>query len=119
MTNAIEGKCVPCEGGVPTLERDEVNELLQSLPEWISYMGGTTLRREYKFKNFAEAIDFVNKTGHIAESEGHHPDIELGWGYVNIKLMTHAISGLSMNDFIMASKIEETFKSWKWLAGCR
>jgi pterin-4a-carbinolamine dehydratase len=68
---------------------------------------GAKITKEYKFKNFAEALSFVNRVGEIAEKEGHHPDINFGWGYVTITLQTHSINGLSRNDFILAVKINE------------
>lgn len=100
-------KCVPCEGGVKPLTPDEYGAFLRSeLSGWIA-VEEKRIEKEYKFKNFKEALAFVNKVGEIAESEGHHPDINLhNWNKVTITLWTHAIGGLSENDFIMASKID-------------
>ncbi len=100
-------KCVPCEGGVKPLTPDEYGAFLRTeLNGWIA-VDEKKLEKQYKFKNFKEALGFVNKVGELAESEGHHPDINLhGWSKVKLTLMTHAIDGLSENDFIMASKID-------------
>ncbi len=100
-------KCVPCEGGVKPLTPDEYGSYLRNeLSGWADF-DERWIEKEYKFKNFKEALAFVNKVGDIAESEGHHPDINLhGWNKVKLTLSTHAISGLSENDFILASKID-------------
>ncbi len=100
-------KCVACEGGVPPLTREEAEALLTEVPGWVLDAEAKHLARDYKFKNFAEALAFVNRVGAIAESEGHHPDIHLtNWNRVRIDLWTHAIGGLSQNDFIVAAKID-------------
>lgn len=100
-------KCVPCEGGVKPLTPDEYGAFLRTtLSGWADF-DETRIEKEYKFTDFKEALAFVNKVGELAESEGHHPDINLhGWNKVKITLTTHAIGGLSENDFIMASKID-------------
>ncbi|MDZ4244277.1 MAG: 4a-hydroxytetrahydrobiopterin dehydratase [Candidatus Doudnabacteria bacterium] len=86
---------------------DRAQEYLKQLhPDWKIVENGKKIRREFKFKNFQSALDFVNKIGEIAESEGHHPDIQFGWGYAIITLWTHAINGLFENDFILAAKID-------------
>ena len=100
-------KCVACEGDVPPLNKIEAEVLLKQTPEWQVSDDAKWLSREFKFKNFAEALSFTDKVGQISESEGHHPDIEMGWGYVRIKLTTHAIKGLSENDFIVAAKTDQ------------
>lgn len=99
-------KCVPCRGGIPPLTREEIAPLALQVPEWTLADDATAISRAWKFKNFKEALAFVNRVGEIAEAEGHHPDIEFGWGYVRIKLWTHAIKGLHANDFIVAAKID-------------
>ena len=100
-------KCVPCEGGVEPINLARAQEYLKQLnSDWKIVEEGCKIRREFKFKNFQTSLDFVNKVGAIAESEGHHPDIEFGWGYANITLFTHAINGLFENDFILAAKID-------------
>ncbi len=87
----------------------EIKPYLEEVKEWkvVNDKGVDTISRQFKFKDFKEALAFVNKIGEIAEEEGHHPDIELGWGRVGVELSTHAIGGLSTNDFILAAKIDK------------
>ena len=96
-------KCVPCEGGMPPLEKLKVGELLKEVPTWELKDGH--LYKKFKFKNFAEAMKFINATAELAEQEGHHPDFSVHYNKVEIELWTHAVNGLSENDFIMAAKI--------------
>lgn len=104
----LQQKCVPCEGGVdPMTKMDAVSMRDFHVKDWVIDEEGKHISKKFTFKNFVEALAFVNKVGEIAESEGHHPDIELGWGKVNITLTTHAIGGLSQNDFIVAAKIND------------
>ncbi len=84
---------------------DEIAGLRPQVPRW-EIVDWHKLKRKFKFKNFAEALAFVNRVGALAESEGHHPDIRFGWGYAEITLFTHAVGGLSENDFILAAKID-------------
>ncbi len=101
-------KCVPCEGGVPKLTGSEVDALLANLPGWSKVEDGQRIRREWRVKNFMAAIDFFNKVAALAEDEGHHPDLHVvGYRNVTIEIWTHAIGGLSENDFILAAKIDE------------
>jgi len=104
--NLRNKKCVPCEGGVSPLPVQELGKYLENLNGWKLSDGSKEIRKHFKFKNFAIALKFVNKVGEIAEIEGHHPDIEFGWGYCKIKLSTHSIGGLHENDFIVAAKID-------------
>lgn len=108
LTNDLKyKKCVPCEGGVKPLKADEYGAYLRGELEGWGDVDQKKIEKEYKFKNFKEAVAFVNKVGELAEDEGHHPDINLhGWNKVKLTLCTHAIGGLSENDFIMASKID-------------
>lgn len=104
--------CVPCEGGTPPLPDNKEDELKKEVPGWILLRNdGQTvvhkLRRQFTFSNFKEAIEFVNKVAEIAEEEGHHPDIYIFYNKVQLELFTHAVGGLSENDFIMASKIDK------------
>ncbi len=100
-------KCVPCEGGVPPVPREEAQRLLQDLPGWKLSDDGIRIRREWVVKNFMAAMDFFNRVATLAEDEGHHPDLHLvGYRNVAIELWTHAIGGLSENDFITAAKID-------------
>ena len=104
----LEGKkCVPCEGGVSALSPEKVAALLNDIPGWGLMAGDKAIHRRFTFKNFKQALAFTNKVGEIAESEGHHPDILLGWGYVECILTTHAIGNLHENDFIIANKINK------------
>jgi 4a-hydroxytetrahydrobiopterin dehydratase len=101
-------KCVPCEGGVPPLTPEQAGELLKQLsPEWMLVDGGRLLARGFTFKDFKKTIAFVNKVADVAEAEGHHPDMNVGYGTLGIELTTHAIGGLSENDFILASKVDQ------------
>jgi 4a-hydroxytetrahydrobiopterin dehydratase len=101
-------KCRPCEGGVPPLSRAEVTEDLQCVPDWRLAADGKSIRREWRVKDFTTALDFFQRIGQIAEGEDHHPDLHLtGYRNVAIELSTHAIGGLSENDFILAAKIDQ------------
>ena len=102
-----EQKCVACEGNVTPFNREEVDILLKQIPGWELSNDGKTVSKKYIYTNFIEALEFINKIGKIAESEGHHPDIHLtNYKHITIDLSTHAIKGLSQNDFILAAKID-------------
>ncbi len=105
MSDLIQKHCVPCEGGALPLMRAESAKLLEQTPGWVIAEDGLSLSREFHFKNFVDAMDFANKITPIAEAEGHHPDLVVGWGKVVVALTTHAIGGLSENDFILAARI--------------
>jgi 4a-hydroxytetrahydrobiopterin dehydratase len=110
MTEQLADKqCVPCRGGVPPLKGKELQEILTNVPEW-NAVDEHHLTREYKFADFKQALDFVNKVGAVAEEQGHHPDILLAWGRAGITLWTHKINGLTESDFIMAAKIDRLLK---------
>ena len=100
-------KCVPCEGGIPALGPQAVDEALRSLDGWDARDSRTRIHRHYRFKDFAEAMRFVNALALLAEAEGHHPDFTVHWNTVDVTLWTHAIGGLSESDFIMAAKINQ------------
>jgi 4a-hydroxytetrahydrobiopterin dehydratase len=100
-----EKHCVPCRGGVPPLHGEELEKMKAQLPEW-QVVDGHHLTRSYTFPDFKTALDFVNRVGAIAEAEGHHPDLYLAWGKVDVKTWTHKIDGLTESDFILAAKIE-------------
>lgn len=107
MAEDLAGKtCVPCRGGVPPLTAAEAESFRKQTPKWEVTDEATWLRRGFSFRNFVEALDFVNKVGALAEAEGHHPDIAFGWGYADVSLQTHKIKGLHENDFILAAKID-------------
>jgi 4a-hydroxytetrahydrobiopterin dehydratase len=101
-------KCVPCEGGVPKYTLDEARSQLANLAGWRLTHDGQRIRKDWVVKNFMAGIDFFNRVAQLAEEEGHHPDLHLE-GYRNawIELYTHAIGGLSENDFILAAKIDK------------
>ena len=107
MQDLTKQKCVPCEGGVEPLKRDEFQKYLNAVNNWSVVNNELQIEKEFVFKNFKQALAFTNQVGEIAESEGHHPDINLhNFKKVKISLMTHAIGGLSTNDFILAAKID-------------
>ena len=98
-------KCIPCEAGTPPLNGEEIKKLLKEIPSWTLKDGH--LYKKFKFKDFLEAMKFINKIAQIAESEGHHPDFCVHYNKVDVELWTHAINGLSENDFIVAAKIDK------------
>ncbi len=107
MTELSEKKCVPCEGGVTPLTAAEAEKYRAKLsPDWTLDDGAKAIRRELKFKDFYRTMSFVNALAHIANLEDHHPDLEVGYGYCRVLFTTHAIKGLSENDFICAAKID-------------
>lgn len=111
MTDLSQLKCVACRGGDPSLTEAEIAELLPQVPEWqtVAQDGVLRLQRIFKFKNYAQSLDFTNKVAAIAEEEDHHPLIVLEWGRVTIQWWTHVVKGLHKNDFIMAAKTDELF----------
>lgn len=103
-----EKTCQACEGGVPSLSPDESKELLNNVSDWKLVDNGQKIRRQWTVKNFVAGIDFLNSVAELAEQEGHHPDVHLtGYRNVTVELTTHAVGGLSENDFILAAKIDE------------
>lgn len=102
--------CAPCTSDKDKLSREQVRNFIGRLPNWELSSDGGTITRYVEFKNFAAAFAAVQKIAAIAEKEGHHPDLGLGWGYVDISLTTHAVDGLSMNDFICAAKFDDAVK---------
>ncbi len=104
--NLTEKRCVPCRGGVPPLAGAELNRLSAQVPGW-QVVDGHHLLKAFTFPDFRLALDFVNRAGAIAESEGHHPDLYLSWGKVEVKIWTHKIDGLTESDFILAAKIDQ------------
>jgi 4a-hydroxytetrahydrobiopterin dehydratase len=99
-------ECVPCKGGVPPLTREEIEPYLADLDSGWEVVDGHHLEKEYRFKNFREALAFTNRVGELAEQVGHHPDIELAWGRVKLTVFTHKIGGLHEADFVFAAKAE-------------
>ncbi len=100
-------QCVPCRGGVPPLEGDQIRELRDQLGEGWGVIAEHHLRKEFKLKDFAGALAYVNRIGEMAEQQGHHPDIYLAWGKVRVEVWTHKIDGLTESDFIFAAKADE------------
>jgi 4a-hydroxytetrahydrobiopterin dehydratase len=99
-------KCIPCEGGAPPLSDNDENRLMIQISGWEVLRKGThQLRRLFQFKDFKQAMNFVNKIADVAESEQHHPDLHIFYNRVEVILYTHAVNGLSENDFIVAAKI--------------
>ena len=114
MSELLNKKCVPCEGGVLPLDISEIHKYQKKVDGWDIVKNEKNiylLQKKFNFKNFLESQKFVNKVGNISEEEGHHPDISFGWGYAKIEITTHAIEGLSENDFILASKIDKKFSA--------
>ena len=97
--------CKPCEGGIKPLWGKILQQYSKEVKDW-KIINNHQIEKEFKFKDFKTALDFVNKLGELAEKEGHHPDIYLSWGKVKVTLWTHAVDGLSENDFILAKKID-------------
>ena len=100
-------KCEPCTGKTEKFTKIKIEEFLKHVDTWSINNKHEMIFKKFKFKNFKLTIEFINKIANISEHEGHHPDISFGWGYCLIMLHTHAIKGLSINDFILASKIDE------------
>ena len=110
MSDLLKKKCVPCEGGVIPFDISEIHKYQKKVDGWLLNQNEKNmffLEKNFKFKNFVESQNFINDVGKISEDEGHHPDIIFGWGYAKIKITTHAINGLSENDFILAAKIDK------------
>jgi 4a-hydroxytetrahydrobiopterin dehydratase len=106
MADLASTTCVPCRGGVPPLKGQELAALKAQVPGWEA-VNEHHLHKTYTFPDFAKALAFVNRVGEVAEQQGHHPDILLTWGKVEITIWTHKIDGLTESDFILAAKIEK------------
>ncbi len=100
-----EKVCVPCRGGVPPLSEEEQTPLLRQIPEW-TVIDGHHLERDYRFDDFLTALSFTNAAGAIAEEQGHHPEITVGWGHAKVAIWTHKIDGLTESDFVLAAKFD-------------
>ena len=110
MSELKDKKCVPCEGGVIPFDISEIHKYQKKVDGWNVIKNDKNvflLEKNFNFKNFKESQNFVNNVGKVSEKEGHHPDIIFGWGYAKINITTHAIEGLSENDFILAAKIDQ------------
>lgn len=106
MNDLASRQCVPCRGGVPPMEADEIEKLLRELDSWEA-ISGHHLRKVYEFKDFRDSLAFVNSVGNLAEEQAHHPDICFGWGKAEITIWTHKIDGLTESDFVLAAKIDQ------------
>jgi 4a-hydroxytetrahydrobiopterin dehydratase len=107
MNELAKKKCVPCEKGVPALTHDQVTQLMPKVPQWKLTSDGKRIHREWRVKDFMEGLSFFKRVAEIAESEDHHPDLHLvGYRNVTIEISTHAVGGLTENDFILAAKID-------------
>jgi 4a-hydroxytetrahydrobiopterin dehydratase len=116
MTETLAEKtCTPCRGGVPPLARDEALHFQKQAPDWELRDDAHRIERTFRFRNFREALAFVQQVGELAETEGHHPDISFGWDRATVSLSTKKIKGLHENDFIMASKIDRMLDRPQWL----
>ncbi len=111
MEDLTQSACIPCKGGVPTLNREEISALRPQVPHWevVEKEGIPRLTREFRFKDFREAMAFAVQVGEIAEREQHHPDLLVAWGKVVVETWTHKIKGLHRNDFILAAKVDKLY----------
>jgi 4a-hydroxytetrahydrobiopterin dehydratase len=108
LEELIQKKCAPCEGGIPPLSKKEAEAQLRQVEGWFLTHDGQRIRRTWTVKNFMAGVEFFNKVADLAEEEGHHPDLHLeGYRQLAIEIWTHAIGGLSENDFILAAKINQ------------
>lgn len=109
MTDLTQRRCEACRGDAPQATAEEIEEYRAQIPDWeiIDNDGVKQLRRVYKFKNFAQALDFANKVGEIADQEDHHPSMLVEYGKVTLTWYTHKINGLHVNDFIMAARSDQ------------
>ncbi|HUF71767.1 MAG TPA: 4a-hydroxytetrahydrobiopterin dehydratase [Gammaproteobacteria bacterium] len=103
--NLADQQCIPCRGGVPPLSSDRANQLLAELADGWQLNDAGHLSREFKFKNFVEALAFANRIGDIAEEQAHHPDLYVAWGRCRVEIWTHKIDGLTESDFYLAAKV--------------
>jgi len=114
MSDLLNKKCVPCEGGALPFDISEIHKYQKKVDGWDiieDEKKNYLLEKKFIFKNFIFSQNFINKVGEISEKENHHPDISFGWGYAKIIITTHAINGLSENDFILAAKIDQIFNA--------
>jgi 4a-hydroxytetrahydrobiopterin dehydratase len=105
MSDLADLQCVPCRGGVPPLPSPEIEKLLGQLEGWL-VVDEHHLQKTYRFNDFRESLEFVNRVGTLAEQQGHHPDICFGWGKAEVTIWTHKIDGLTESDFVLAAKID-------------
>jgi 4a-hydroxytetrahydrobiopterin dehydratase len=108
MSDLADQRCVPCRGGVPPLEGEALANLSSRLPDW-KVIDRHHLQKSFSFPDFKTALDFVNRVGAVAEAEGHHPDLCLSWGRVDVVTYTHKIKGLTESDFVLAAKMDRLY----------
>jgi len=106
MSELTKIRCVGCEGGIPALTTEELNLLLPEIKEWQLSQDKLSISRRFSFKNFYKTMAFVNAIAWMAHQENHHPDMEIGFNYCLVKYSTHAVNGLTKNDFICAAKVD-------------
>jgi 4a-hydroxytetrahydrobiopterin dehydratase len=106
MTSLADKECVPCKGGIPALKGAELKDFENQLQGGWRIVNEHHLEKEYKFKDFREALSFTNKVGELAKAQRHHPDIYLAWGKVKLTIWTHKIDGLTESDFVLAAKAD-------------
>ena len=111
MNELTQKRCLPCEGGVPVLEKAAVEKLLKELHNWQVKEGNKEIWHNFQFKNYYQTIAFVNAIAWMAHYEDHHPDLEVGYNHCLVRYSTHAIGGLSENDFICAAKVDALYKT--------
>lgn len=116
MNSLAERHCIPCRGGVPPLRGDALVPFAQQLPDW-KIVDEHHLAKTFPFPDFQRALDLVNRIGAIAEAEGHHPDLCLSWGKVDVQIYTHKIQGLTESDFVLAAKIDREYFDYLKQAG--
>jgi 4a-hydroxytetrahydrobiopterin dehydratase len=121
MSDLIKQRCLPCRADTPPLTTAEINGLKKQVADWevVNQDGVPQLQRTFRFPDFAEALQFTNEIGEIAEEQGHHPVITLTYGAVTVAWWTHAINGLHLNDFIMAANADDIFSRWELISGRR
>ena len=110
MSDLLKKRCIPCEGGISPFDISEIHKYQKKVDGWDVKNKNENiyfLEKDFIFKDFIGSQNFINKVGEISENENHHPDISFGWGYAKIIITTHAIEGLSENDFILAAKIDQ------------
>ncbi|MDY6771421.1 MAG: 4a-hydroxytetrahydrobiopterin dehydratase [Candidatus Nanohaloarchaea archaeon] len=110
MSALSDEKCVPCQGGIPPMEPEEIQDHLDEVDDGWEVKRDHHITRHFEFDDFEEALEFVNEVGEVAEEEGHHPNIEFTWGEADVTFYTHKIDGLHKNDFRMAAKVDEVYE---------
>ncbi len=110
MSDLADRACVPCKGGIPPLTPEEIEPLLERVEGW-NALDGHHLSKMYRFRNFVDALAFVNRVGDVAEEQFHHPDLYLSWGKVRVDIWTHKIDGLTESDFVFAAKCDRVLET--------